>query len=135
MPRLRNLLVTAVLTLSVTTLLAQTSNGTLTIQVDKSVGTSSPLLHGLMTEEINYSYDGGLYAELIRNRTFQDDATAPTHWSIAASNPSAATIDIDKTTGPSAALPLSLKVSVAAATATDPAGVQNDGFWGIAVRP
>ncbi|MGD0092172.1 MAG: hypothetical protein ABSE73_19835, partial [Planctomycetota bacterium] len=28
----------------------------------------SPILHGLMTEEINYSYDGGLYAELIRNR-------------------------------------------------------------------
>ena len=23
----------------------------------------SPILHGLMTEEINYSYDGGLYAE------------------------------------------------------------------------
>ncbi len=135
MPRFRNLLVTGVLTLSVATLPAQTSNGTLTIQVDKSIGTSSPILHGLMTEEINYSYDGGLYAELIRNRTFQDDATAPTHWSIAASNPSAATIDIDKTTGPSTAMPLSLKVSVAAATATDPAGVQNDGFWGIAVRP
>ena len=25
-----------------------------------------------MTEEINYAYDGGLYAELIRNRMFQD---------------------------------------------------------------
>ena len=27
-----------------------------------------------MTEEINHSYDGGLYAELIRNRAFLDDA-------------------------------------------------------------
>ncbi len=27
---------------------------------------------GLMTEEINHSYDGGLFAELIQNRTFQD---------------------------------------------------------------
>ena len=26
-----------------------------------------------MTEEINYSYDGGLYAELVRNRTFRSD--------------------------------------------------------------
>ena len=26
-----------------------------------------------MTEEINYSYDGGLYAELIRNRVFKDN--------------------------------------------------------------
>jgi len=25
----------------------------------------------LMTEEINHSYDGGLYAELIRNRIFK----------------------------------------------------------------
>ena len=28
--------------------------------------------YGLMTEEINHSYDGGLFAELIQNRTFQD---------------------------------------------------------------
>ena len=28
-----------------------------------------------MTEEINHSYDGGLYAELIQNRAFLDDAT------------------------------------------------------------
>src|SRR5579871_1609738 len=136
MSRLRNLLTAGLWTCVVTTLLAQTPNGTLNIQVDKSVGTSSPILHGLMTEEINYSYDGGLYAELIRNRTFQDDASSPVHWSIAANDKNAATIDIDKTTGPSTALPLSLKVSVAAASTTDhPAGVQNDGFWGIAVRP
>ena len=35
----------------------------------------------------------------------------------------------------SAALPRSLKLEVTAATETAPAGVQNDGFWGIAVRP
>ncbi|MBC7783479.1 MAG: hypothetical protein H7144_06525, partial [Burkholderiales bacterium] len=31
----------------------------------------------LMTEEINYSYDGGLYGELIRNRIFQDRPIPP----------------------------------------------------------
>src|SRR6267154_127737 len=41
----------------------------------------SPLLYGLMTEEINHSYDGGLYGELIRNRAFLDDAASPAHWS------------------------------------------------------
>ena len=30
-----------------------------------------PLFYGLMTEEINYSYDGGLYGELIQNRIFK----------------------------------------------------------------
>ncbi|MGA2406884.1 MAG: alpha-L-arabinofuranosidase C-terminal domain-containing protein [Bacteroidales bacterium] len=47
-----------------------------TIQIDaaKVVSDVGPLMYGLMTEEINYSYDGGLYAELIRNRTFQSPA-------------------------------------------------------------
>ena len=35
-----------------------------------------------MTEEINHSYDGGLYAELIQNRAFLDDAHTPVHWSV-----------------------------------------------------
>jgi alpha-N-arabinofuranosidase len=42
---------------------------------------------------------------------------------------------VDETTGPSATLPRSLKVSVTSATEAAPAGIQNDGYWGIAVRP
>ena len=34
------------------------------------------MLYGLMTEEINFSYEGGLYGELIRNRAFKADAIA-----------------------------------------------------------
>jgi hypothetical protein len=42
---------------------------TLNVHLLQVKAKSSPTLYGLMTEEINYSYDGGLYAELIRNRT------------------------------------------------------------------
>ena len=35
------------------------------------------MLHGLMTGEINHLCDGGLYAELICNRTFLDDTNSP----------------------------------------------------------
>src|SRR4051812_21610903 len=42
------------------------------IDADKVISKVSPTIYGLMTEEINYSYDGGLYAELIRNRHFKD---------------------------------------------------------------
>jgi alpha-N-arabinofuranosidase len=42
------------------------ANSTLTIDVSHPAGRVSPRLYGLMTEEINHSYDGGLYAELIR---------------------------------------------------------------------
>ena len=45
------------------------------IQADQVKATVSPLLYGLMTEEINYSYEGGLYAELIRNRSFKANPT------------------------------------------------------------
>ena len=43
---------------------------TVTVNADQVTSEVSPLMYGLMTEEINYSYDGGLYAELIRNRAF-----------------------------------------------------------------
>ena len=45
-------------------------------------GPAVGLRYGLMTEEINFSYDGGLYAELVRNRSFKEDAKDPVHWSL-----------------------------------------------------
>src|ERR1035438_7808951 len=46
--------------------------GKIVVQVDKPGAKISPMLYGLMTEEINYSYDGGLYGELIQNRIFKN---------------------------------------------------------------
>ncbi|MGA3009847.1 MAG: alpha-L-arabinofuranosidase C-terminal domain-containing protein [Terracidiphilus sp.] len=119
------------LTLSVR-LLAQSPS--LAIQVDHPTSRVSPTLYGLMTEEINFSYDGGLYAELIRDRTIGSDWQALAHWTLVARGDSVASVSVDQN-GPSAALPRSLKVSVTSATEAAPAGVQNDGFWGIPVRP
>jgi alpha-N-arabinofuranosidase len=50
---------------------------TLTVRVDQPGPKIDPIFYGLMTEEINYSYDGGLYGELIRNRIFQDRPILP----------------------------------------------------------
>jgi alpha-N-arabinofuranosidase len=107
----------------------------LAIQVDHPTTKVSPTLYGLMTEEINFSYDGGLYAELVRDRTIGTDWQALAHWTLVARGNSVADVSVDQATGPSAALPRSLKVSVTSATEAAPAGVQNDGFWGIPVRP
>ncbi len=46
--------------------------GRIIVQADKPGAEINPLFYGLMTEEINYSYEGGLYGELIRNRIFAD---------------------------------------------------------------
>ena len=46
----------------------------LTLQLDKAQKAVSPTLYGIMTEEINYSYEGGLYAQLLRDPSFREDA-------------------------------------------------------------
>ena len=48
------------------------NTATLTIDTAKPVAKVSPTLYGIMTEEINYSYDGGLYAELVEQPYFPD---------------------------------------------------------------
>ena len=45
---------------------------TLTLQIDKADRSVSPTLYGLMTEEINYSYEGGLYAQLLRDPAMRE---------------------------------------------------------------
>ncbi len=75
---------------------------TLNIQIQKPVGKVSPTLYGLMTEEINYSYDGGLYAELVRNRTFHAGWAEPAHWYLMQYGDARASMHLDKSTGPSA---------------------------------
>jgi len=107
----------------------------LSIQVDHPTAKVSPTLYGLMTEEINFSYDGGLYPELVRDRTLGTEWQALAHWTLVTRGNSVVKIAPDDTNPVSAALPRSLKVSVSAATAAAPAGVQNDGFWGIPVWP
>ena len=44
----------------------------LTLKLDKAEKEVSPMLYGLMTEEINYSYEGGLYTQLVPNPSFAD---------------------------------------------------------------
>jgi len=106
-----------------------------TIDATRSTGKVSPKLYGLMTEEINHSYDGGLYAELIRNRAFLDDAKSPVNWSVVKDDASAATIALDPANPLNDKLPTSLRLAVTQATKNHPAGVANSGFWGIPVHP
>ena len=108
----------------------------LTIDTSKITAPASPMLYGLMTEEINFSYDGGLYAELVSNRTFQTNRGPNTeHWTILQTGTASAATALDKTTGPSAALPHSLKLTVKAADAQNLAGIANEGFWGYPLHP
>jgi alpha-N-arabinofuranosidase len=102
----------------------------ISIKADQVAAKVSPTLYGLMTEEINYSYEGGLYGELIRNRTFKADPATPLFW-----NPvGPASLTLDPTEPLNDALNLSLKVDANRAAPNSPAGISNEGYWGIPVR-
>jgi alpha-L-arabinofuranosidase len=122
-----------ILALSVTSALAEKT--ALVVDVDQSAGKVSPIHYGLMTEEINHSYDGGLYAELVQNRAFLDNADEPVHWSVVQGTGAMATITLDRAKPLNKILTNSLRLDAAKASASGRAGIANDGYWGIPVKP
>src|ERR1039458_2438739 len=87
------------------------------------------MLYGLMTEEINYSYDGGLYGELVRNRNFKEDTQKPVHWQLVQEGGGTGSMALDAGQGLNEAIPASLKLTIAAASGKQRVGVANEGFW------
>jgi alpha-N-arabinofuranosidase len=108
---------------------------TLTVRVDQPGVKIDPIFYGLMTEEINFSYDGGLYAELIRNRTFRDDPQNPVHWSVVKYGSGDGSIALENNAVPGTALITALKLDASSLTSGQRVGVANEGYWGIPVRP
>jgi hypothetical protein len=110
--------------------------GRLTVHVDRPGATIGRMHFGLMTEEINHANDGGLYAELVRNRIFKDDPKTPVHWSAVASPGAAESIALDAADPVNAtALTTSLRLDITTAGPGQRVGVANEGYWGIPVRP
>lgn len=121
---------------------AQTAK--LTLDLTKPGVNVSPKLYGLMTEEINYSYDGGLYGELIRNRIFKNNPTTSEAWSLVQDGDAKADIKLMMAQGTTniprdehhainESLTTCLRLTVEKPGTR--AGIANTGYWGIPVRP
>ncbi|MCY2953906.1 MAG: malectin domain-containing carbohydrate-binding protein [Planctomycetota bacterium] len=135
---------------------APTQSGPTVLKIDagRVTGKVSPMLYGLMTEEINFAYEGGIYGELIRNRSFKADAvvprvtpdtyvagkylpvtfrpdTKPRFWTAVGG----ASIVLDTNNPLNDFLNVSLKLDASSASAASPTGVANGGYWGIPVKP
>lgn len=129
-----------------------------TIHADRKRFPVSRTLYGLFFEEINRAGDGGLYAELIRNRSFEDTVvperchvdnctmhtpagwTAPfdnanpiTGWEWYCPQGTEAKMELDQSRPLNSANPVSLRVDIVSADG-GPAAIINSGFWGIPVR-
>ena len=103
----------------------------LQIKADQTIAKVSPTLYGLMTEEINFSYEGGLYGELIRNRTFKANPTNAAYWNAVGG----AAIALDTNQPLNSALNVSLRLDTCKASKKSPTGIANGGYWGIPVKP
>ncbi len=101
------------------------------IKADQTTGQVSPTLYGLMTEEINYAYEGGLYGELIRNRSFKASTNEVKFWSALGN----AALSLDPAMPLNSALDTSVKLDASQASKNSPAGLANGGYWGIPIRP
>ncbi len=135
-PRVLPLAALCVLLVASTVSHAQPANAVeIQIKADQVASHVSPLLYGLMTEEINYSYDGGLYAELVRNRNFKEDAKDAVHWQLVQEHGGTGLMSLDTSQPFNEAIPASLKLTVTQASGDQRVGVANDGFWGIPARP
>lgn len=129
------------LTLSLSMGIATASAQELTLQLNQQGVTVSPTLYGIMTEEINHSYDGGLLAQLVNDATFKafrnpqrnpwsPKSTDLRFWHITDSA-RVTHMDVDDDMPLNDALRSSLRIDVKAAQGS----ISNDGYWGYPVRP
>lgn len=97
----------------------------ITVYPDQPTLKVSPDLYGIFFEEINCAGDGGIYAELIRNRSFED-STQPEHWTLQPGSSGSIKVETRPGEGHNARH-LSL-------TSTREASIANGGYWGMNVE-
>lgn len=125
-----------------TALAADPADYQLDVNTAQRGATISPNLNGIFLEDINYAGDGGLYAELVENRSFEflsatgstaNSTAAPLFaWKLVQSGAGAGTITAMKTSPLNAKNPTYLQLNVT--TPGDGVGFSNDGFDGMAVK-
>ena len=97
------------------------------VQVDQPTHKISPNLWGIFFEDINLSADGGIYPELVRNRSFED-SDQPEHWVLVNHGDAKSELAIDTSRPLNPSNRRSLRVRVNGAMS-----LVNDGYWGMAV--
>ncbi|HOX39103.1 MAG TPA: alpha-L-arabinofuranosidase C-terminal domain-containing protein [Candidatus Brocadiia bacterium] len=157
----------AILTAALLSTIAADSPGaevsTITIHADKPGPKVSPGMYGIFFEEINHAGDGGLYAEMIRNRAFEDArppegttvagskavtknglevgynaADLTPGWTLVLDGGAEGAMSLEESEPLNDATPRNLRIETKSAgdalSGTGRVGVANSGYWGISVR-
>jgi hypothetical protein len=112
-------------------------SATVTVQVDRPGGRVSPTLWGIFFEDINCSVDGGIYAEMVRNRSLED-TDRPDHWSLftTGTGQGEMAVSLEHPEGSGGRTNWnrhSLQLRVSEASPENRVGVANAGYWGMAL--
>ncbi len=97
---------------------------TMNIDANKRGPMISPYQYGLFFEEINHAGDGGLYGELVRNRSFEEGTD---FWA----RTKGATLSLTTTGLMNSAQGHALDLYTSKATHGTMRGAKNEGFWGM----
>jgi alpha-L-arabinofuranosidase len=103
------------------------AQATITVEVNRPGHPIPPTLWGIFFEDINLSADGGIYPELVRNRSFED-SDRPAYWKLSNAAGSQSAMDLDESRPLNPFNRHSLRVNVNG-TFT----LENDGYWGMNV--
>lgn len=97
----------------------------ITVSANEPGHSVSPMLWGIFFEDINHSADGGIYPELVRNRSFEDSMRAE-HWTVVREDgaSSEASIDISHPLNPFNRKSLRIRFESRAC-------IVNEGYWGM----
>ena len=104
---------------------ARAEFATLTVEADKPGAKVSPTLWGVFFEDINLSADGGIYPELVRNRSFED-SEKPEFWTLTSLGDPKSEMAVDNSTPLNSLNRRNLRVRVNGATT-----LVNEGYWGM----
>ena len=107
------------------------ATATVNVTVNQPGALVSSNLFGIFFEEINYAGEGGLYAEMVRNRAFYDPST-PYYWDLVTSGSATGSMVVDATMPLNTNLLNSLKLTFSSGSGS--VGAANAGFWGMSVQ-
>jgi alpha-L-arabinofuranosidase len=104
------------------------------LAVDANVprANTRPTTYGSILEDISHSVEGGLYAELVRNRAFKEGTSG---WEVVTGGGAPGSFAVDATNPLNSALDRSLKLHADQVPAGGRLGAANAGFYGVAARP
>ena len=131
--RIKQLLAATLVTtglLSATTIHAQ-NNNTIMVQVNKPVAEVQPTMWGVFFEDINLGADGGIYAELVKNRSFEFYQPLM-GWKVTQSKFNEGSVLVMNRVEKNTANPRFIRITKDAAA--DTLSIANEGFRGMGIK-